>query len=341
MYDGGWAKAFVEAVQEEGGTITLEDLEAYEPAWDAPLRTTWMGRTVYAPPAPLVGGMHALEGLNLMEAADPKLRGHYRESAEALYLMIMVARMGPLLSVAPEAYRKARIPSTSFDPETRVSRRHAETLWDHMVITGWLDEFQGRAPNAHSDGVVAVDAEGNVVALTHSINTTLWGDTGIFVDGVSIPDAATFQQARMAAAGPGARVPNEMNPLILLESGEPDMACSAIGGGLHEAMLQRLHDVMEFGKDPKEAAESPPFLSPVWSPGTDGVSRYHAQGVRKGEWAPALLDEVRALGQPILELEGAEQLGVRGWWIGIRFDPETGAWRGGVPADFNGYALAR
>lgn len=46
---------------------------------------------------------------------------------------------------------------------------------------------------SHSDGVVAVDRWGNMAAVTHSINTVLWGRTGIIVDGVSIPDSAAIQ----------------------------------------------------------------------------------------------------------------------------------------------------
>ena len=41
----------------------------------------------------------------------------------------------------------------------------------------------------HSDANVVVDASGNMAVLLHSINTLNWGTTGIFVDGVSIPDS--------------------------------------------------------------------------------------------------------------------------------------------------------
>ena len=46
---------------------------------------------------------------------------------------------------------------------------------------------------SHTDGLVVADKWGNVAVVNHTINTVLWGNTGIFVDGISIPDSAAFQ----------------------------------------------------------------------------------------------------------------------------------------------------
>ena len=193
----------------------------------------------------------------------------------------------------------------------------------------------------HSDGVVVVDASGNVAALTHTINTSSWGASGLFVGGVSIPDAACFQQARLAAAGPGGRVPNEMVPLIVLRDGRLRLASSTIGAGLHEATLISVHNVLDHRLDPKAAAEAPIFLSPNWGVGGDGQSLYHQQVVRKGEFPQSILDEVRGLGQGINEVSPSEQYAYRGFWIGITFDAETGTMFGGVCPLLNGMALGR
>jgi gamma-glutamyltranspeptidase / glutathione hydrolase len=81
----------------------------------------------------------------------------------------------------------------------------------------------------HSAGVVAVDAQGNVAALLHTINTIFWGATGIFVDGISIPDSATFQQSSIAKLKPGDRLPDTTNPAIVLKNGDPYLASSCTG----------------------------------------------------------------------------------------------------------------
>ena len=35
MYSGEWGQKLVEAVRSEGGKMTLEDLERYEPVWSS------------------------------------------------------------------------------------------------------------------------------------------------------------------------------------------------------------------------------------------------------------------------------------------------------------------
>jgi len=65
-----------------------------------------------------------------------------------------------------------------------------------MMKTGTLSitKTPVMADPKHSDAIVAVDRWGNVAALLHTINTVSWGETGIFVDGVSIPDSGAIQQ---------------------------------------------------------------------------------------------------------------------------------------------------
>jgi gamma-glutamyltranspeptidase/glutathione hydrolase len=40
-----------------------------------------------------------------------------------------------------------------------------------------------------------------MAVVNHTINSQLWGDTGLFVDGISIPDSASFQGDEIAKAG--------------------------------------------------------------------------------------------------------------------------------------------
>ena len=79
-----------------------------------------------------------------------------------------------------------------------------------------------------------MDHWGNVAAVTHSIYTAIWGNTGIFVAGISIPDPAAFLQDAIKRAGPGRRLPDAISPLIITRDGKPILASTAIGGGLHQ-----------------------------------------------------------------------------------------------------------
>jgi len=172
------------------------------------------------------------------------------------------------------------------------------------------------SPN-HSDGIVVVDRWGNVAAVTHSINTTLWGDTGIFVGGVSIPDSAAIQQRAVKLAGPGKRLPDPMCPLIVLKDGKPSLGSSAIGGGLHQKTLQVLANVLDFGNDPQAAVEQPAFLMPDFAGAGPPVAR-----VEKRAFDDKLLEATRALGQQIREASAAEAAAFRGYWVGAQIAPD-------------------
>ena len=151
---------------------------------------------------------------------------------------------------APEA---ARAQGLDLSRGARTRKETSAAIWRRMHEGSWPYSLRIRqvpqAPSEHTDAVVAVDRWGNAAALTHTINANLWGETGIFVGGVSVPDPAAFQQAQVKAAGPGGRLPDTMSPTIVLLDGKPVLATSATGSGLHEKTTQVLVDVLEFGAD--------------------------------------------------------------------------------------------
>ncbi len=355
MYSGEWARNFVETIQSEGGRITLQDMKSYSPTWAQPLTTSYRGVDVYGTGSSSSGALHAIEALNFLELANLGELGAYPEDGKALYWMIQVARMGNLISYSPSPYLKYLFPDLSFTPEERVSKKNADAFWAKMKTPGWIQKFQGmpqaeelldtgvgperEESGGHSDAIVAVDSQGNVVALTHTINTTAWGATGIFVNGVSIPDSACFQQAKMRTAGPGGRVPNEMNPLLFLKDEELVLACSSIGRSLHEVSLQCVHQVLDQGLGPKAAAESPFFLGMLFGVERDGVSKHYQQAVAAGVFSDEVLSVVRAMGQPVTELSQAEQRGFKGYWVGITKEAGKPKLTGGLGSELNGYAV--
>lgn len=119
--------------------------------------------------------------------------------------------------------------------------------------------------SAHTDGLVVVDQWGNMAVVNHTINTSLWGATGLFVDGISIPDSAAIQRTEVEQAGPGNRLSVGMSPLIICRDGKPFLGSAAVGGGLHAKTLQVLANILEFGMDPQTAVDTPAFVA--WGAG--------------------------------------------------------------------------
>lgn len=274
MYRGEWARRFVGAVQARRGALALRDLERYRVSWDTPLGARYGGYEIAAPALPSLGGAHLVEAVHLLECAKLPHNVHYSQSPEALYWLIQIARaarLGPALPVA-----------------LRLRDETAQRLWAAMQRHGGIT-YASRARMqkslAHTDAVVAVDRYGNVAVLCHSINTMAWGSTGLFVGGVSIPDSASFQQAEIAQAGPGQRLPDLMNPLLLMREAKPAIGAACIGSSLHETMLQFLVNAIDYGLSIERAAEAPLFL--VSNPGR--LDRLCAQSSRLVSWAPCLL----------------------------------------------------
>jgi gamma-glutamyltranspeptidase/glutathione hydrolase len=155
------------------------------------------------------------------------------------------------------------------------------------------------------------------------------------VDGISIPDPATFQQKKIAEAGPGKRLPESTNPLLVLRNGRPVLASMAIGSGLHAVTLSNVINVLEFGLDPQAAANMPssrgPPLARLQNP--DAARDLTTEAVGRGDFPEAVIAGVQARGQPLELVNGNAQLG---FWIGIQIDPATGQLRGGVCRQLNG-----
>jgi gamma-glutamyltranspeptidase/glutathione hydrolase len=255
LYTGDWARKFVEVVNREGGAATLEDLASYEPVWAEPLKGSFNGYDVYGNAAPSWGGAAIIEGLNMIEAAGV---GDPQSSAEAMATYVRIARQGQVLSQVPVG--------TRVDP-----------TWAKALVAG-IQENQGvfipgvESHGSHSDFVVTADKDGNVAAVCHSTNCIMWGTSGLFVDGISIPDAAGFQQPLLAATTPGTHLPTPPEPVIVLKDGKLALAGSSIGAGLHEVTLQSLAAVLSGHDDLVGALNRPMFHGPGYLAGDSIIS---------------------------------------------------------------------
>ncbi len=285
---------------------------------------TWAERLVAALAAE--GGKMTLEDL----AAYRALWRRPRRIGYRGYKIFSPGRPGAGGVLAVRAFR--RIKPLDF-AATGHYAESADALYGLMAATRSVYELVPPL-GAHSDAVITVDADGNVAAVLHSINTLAWGETGIFVDGVSIPDAAASQQGRILAAGPGNRIWSGTNPMIVTRRRDAVLASSAIGNGLFGATVQSLVNVLDFGMDPKEALDTPIFRSPQRS--DDPVSEWPMR-VTRGQFDRDLLDEVRARGIPIRELSPRDFAGV-GYWAGVTLDRDTGALAGATVDILNGWA---
>lgn len=325
MYRGPWGEKLVKMAGDIGGRMTVEDLANYEVVWSEPARGSYRGFDLYAHGSPAEGGIGLIEAMNLAELAGVSDRGHYGDSPEALFWLTQIARPGLTFAIGGKqaADGIAAMIGADLTHETRVQKETSAKLWGAIQDGSFPGVVvpEGAAP--HSDAVVAIDQWGNIAAVVHSINTVSWGTTGIFVDGISIPDSGIFQQGMMAQVEPGSRLPDPTNPGLVLKDGKPFMGFSSIGSGLHQRTIGGLISVLDFGLTPREAVDKPALGSFSFSALVEGATGPAAQEVGVGDFPPEFIAEVEALGQPI-----AENDATRGYWIAIMIDPETGELHG-------------
>jgi gamma-glutamyltranspeptidase / glutathione hydrolase len=226
----------------------------------------------------------------------------------------------------------------------RITRTHAQKLWQRMSEKGGMVGPMLAKQGTHSDYVVAVDSERNVAALCHTINTAAWGTTGIFVNGISIPDSASTKQDSVAEVGRGGYLYSTLNPLIVLRNGRPFLASSSTGNGMSEVTFQCLLALLGRGVDLQSAVSMPlvhaadyydevtRYASLIGS----GVSAYDAwatilrdsaQLVEEG-FDPVALKDAVSLGLKMNVRAPTKRLAPKGYWAGISIDPETGEIQG-------------
>jgi gamma-glutamyltranspeptidase/glutathione hydrolase len=335
MYTGPWAERMVAAVNADGGKMTMEDMESYEATWTEPLEISYGGHVIYAHGLPAQGGAHLAEVLNIAALAGIAEMGHYSESPEAFFWLSQMTNLFGL-SFLPEASVSMILGGGDASLAARATVEHAERVWEKMSTgTMPMAKMPATKDPKHSDAVVAIDRWGNIAAVVHTINTSAWGGTGIFVDGVSIPDSASFQQLLISQVGPGKRLPDPTEPLIIAKDGAPVAAMSSIGAGLHQKTIASLMNLIDFGMDIKGAIDEPCWHLPEFNAAGLG-----AQQIIAGEFCEHLIDGVRELGLDLKVLEqGLESRAPRGYVIGASIDEE--GVRRAVSTDlFNGRALA-
>lgn len=317
MYSGPWAEKMVAAVRAEGGKITMRDLQDYEVSWSKPARGTYKDFEIYGLEKPGLGGTHIIEGMNLLELANlARLAEHHYESGQAMYWFAKITQLSTLSYFSPE-YRSHLYPGIDLSLAARRRKETSSWIWSEMQRTNgdfFQVDYEETLPNSspgHSAGIVVVDQWGNMAAVLHTINTLHFGRTGIFVDGVSIPDSARLQRQQILRAGPGNPIPGARNPLIVMKDNKPFLGSSAIGSSLHQQTLQGLYYVLEKGMTPNEAVSSPTFLTSDYRDGKFGATR--------GEFSSRVIRELEEFGQTFSPAARRSR-----FWVCIMVHPDSG-----------------
>lgn len=260
LYGGELGQKIVDAVQAQDGILELQDLKEYQPRMLKPITGDYRGYDIFSMPPPSSGGTHLIQILNIMENFDIANMNYHGPT----HISIMAEAMK--MAFADRAkYMGDPAFATDMPLEGLTSKEYAKSLADQIVIKEPKMEVPAGDPAGyehHSTSHISViDAEGNAVALTQTINY-------FFGSGVIVPDVGVIMNNEMDdfakspdspnAPEPGKIPLSSMSPTIIEKDGEPFMILGTPGGTrIFTAMTQIISNVVDFGMGMDEAIEAP------------------------------------------------------------------------------------
>ena len=322
MYTGQWGEDFVRIVQREGGKVTSEDMKRYEPTWNEPRRETVFGHTIYVNGPPHTGAYALFVGLNVAEALKLDQKGPYwtdPETFQALNRIGLIADAAPVIDKNTSSFLLGKGVDISADAQLGKGYAQAIAPLFDQIFTPPADN-----DSRHSNAIVVIDQEGDIAVITHTINAVIWGDAGIVVDGIPIPDSAGFQQLNLASIKPGDRVPNPFIDTIAFAGESPVLATASIGASLQNESIRVLLGVLGQHQDLATVMAAPPLLALNDFSAVGKSASKVPVSIPQGAYGPDFIAKLRAFGLNLIEIPAAEAASRRGTLAAVAIDPKTG-----------------
>lgn len=267
FYRGETARLLAADMRRNGGLITLRDLRNYQPVERKPLTGSYRGYDILTAPPPSSGGIGILQMLGVLEGTGYEKSG--AGSAASLHIMA-------------EAMRRYFADRARYlgDPDfvdVPVSR-----LLDKRYIAALRASIGDRAtPSAGVKGMPAesaetthysiVDAEGNAVAVTYTLNGgfgcgvtaaglgfLLNNEMDDFAAKPGAPNYYGLVQGEANAIQPRKRPLSSMTPTIVLRNGRLYLVVGSPGGPtIINTVLQTLVNVIDYRMNIQEATDFP------------------------------------------------------------------------------------
>ncbi|MDX1927389.1 MAG: gamma-glutamyltransferase [Pirellulaceae bacterium] len=284
FYSGGFAEQLDRFMRDSGGLMTADDLVAYRAVERTPIKTNYRGHQVVGFPPPSSGGVHVAQMLGMLSHFD--LKAIFADSpARGFHLLLEVMKR----AMADRAHWLGDsdfvdVPLGLLDDEYLKNRASDIDLDKVLPVTS-----HGQPPNAdtnlfgrqkHTTHLTTADQEGNVVAITQTVNTSfgckmIVPGTGVILnnemDDFSIAPGVrnAFGLVGSAANGvaPGKRPLSSMSPTIVLnDAGKPTLSCGVAGGPkIITTVLQILVRSLDLGQS-IDAAIAAERVHHQWSP---------------------------------------------------------------------------
>ncbi|MEM8987196.1 MAG: gamma-glutamyltransferase [Pseudomonadota bacterium] len=253
FYNGEFAQNYVDAVQANGGYVTMEDMAAYEPIWQTPARGSYRGFELVGSPAPDFGGQALIEIMNMVELIDVQSTGPAYQSPELTLKLMQI--IGQVYADAVSARFTGDIPPV----EKSLSKDYAAERFANLsgAPKSPYENFTGGSePPPGSNQVTVIDKDGNVATVLHSVMSLPY-TTKIFVDGVYV--CAGLIHLGSGVPGEDMRTHARVCPNMFLQDGKPVLASGSPSGSLTENIVQNSINILDFNMDIEKSVHKPRF----------------------------------------------------------------------------------
>jgi gamma-glutamyltranspeptidase/glutathione hydrolase len=274
FYKGEIAAAIVKTSQALGGTMTPEDLAAFEPEWVTPISINYRGWQVYELP-PNGQGMAALEMLNIMQTQPPSPLGAY--SADEWHKRIEAMKLA-----YSDVHRYDADPRTYDSPVKQLlSPEYAQKRAALIDPKKANCEVEAGDPiGSNTTYLTVVDKDGNMASWIQSV-------FGYFGSRVTVDGMGFVLQNRGAGFTLDAKSPNILaggkrpfHTIIpaYMERGDEQMGFGIMGGSVQPlAHAQFVSNFVDYGMNLQEAMEAPRFAKNN-APGCDLSIEFRVPG---------------------------------------------------------------
>ena len=294
--------AVEKASSANGGILTAHDFADYRVAEGPPLTCSYRGYRIVSAPPPSSGGVAICEILNILEGYDLKALGF--RSPLSVHLLVEAMR---------QAYHDRNTylgdPTFVSNPLERLLSKEYAAAIRAATDAGYTAPAAALQPpkeKAETTHYSVVDAEGNAVAVTYTINgyfgaAVIAPGTGFFLNNEmddftvkpGTPNLYGLVQGEANAIAPGKRPLSSMAPTLVEKDGRVLLVLGSPGGSrIITAVLETILDIVDYGMAPQQAIETP-RIHHQWLP--DEVS-YERSGL-----SPESIAELAVAGYKLVE----------------------------------------
>ncbi len=273
FYEGQTAQKLASAMAEHGGLITLEDLRSYRAVERAALAGHYRDISILTAPPPSSGGIGLLQMLGMLEGSGYQKTG--AGSADAIHYTAEVMRR---FFADRSQYLGdpdfVKVPTLDLLNPAYVERRRSTIDMNRATPSAALNAgLPSGNESSETTHFSIVDAEGNAVAMTYTLNNgygsavtvpglgfLLNDEMDDFTSKPGSPNLYGLIQGEANAILPHKRPLSAMTPTIASRDGKPFLVLGAPGGPrIITAVLETFLNVADFGMNVQDAVNAPRF----------------------------------------------------------------------------------